>query len=107
LWLLPNTPLILLTMHDEDEPSGERSPCRSSGAVVRVERRIGRVPPADGKLLAVLGRRGFTIEAMHDLHAPDGAVTRHTFVTAEWAHRWPAEEIWVAHLREERASAVA
>jgi hypothetical protein len=38
------------------------------------------------------------VEAMHEIYAPpDGA--DHPFyeiVSAEWAARWPAEELWVA-----------
>ena len=49
---------------------------------------------------AELGRRGFEVEALHELYAPEGAQqTRFEFVTPEWAQRWPFEEIWVARLR--------
>lgn len=50
---------------------------------------------------------GFTVEALHELQAPEGATSRHSYVTAEWARRWPSEEIWVARLDEERASVAA
>ena len=47
LWFLTNTPLVMLTMHDEDEPS--RRGARAAAvrdAPLPVERRLGRVPPA-------------------------------------------------------------
>ena len=53
-----------------------------------------------GELIALLGRCGFTVEALHELQVPDGASSRHDYVTVDWARRWPAEEIWVARLRE-------
>ena len=52
---------------------------------------------AHGEWIALLGRAGFAIEALHELYAPDGAEqTRFEWVTPEWAGRWPYEEIWVA-----------
>jgi SAM-dependent methyltransferase len=49
-----------------------------------------------GELIRVLGEAGFVVEALHELHAPEGATTRYEFVTAEWASKWPCEEIWVS-----------
>ena len=34
-----------------------------------------------------------------EVQAPPGATSRHVYVTPEWAHRWPSEEIWVARKR--------
>ena len=47
---------------------------------------------------AEAARRSFTVEALHELQAPPDAVTHpyYDFVTADWARRWPSEEIWVA-----------
>jgi SAM-dependent methyltransferase len=60
-------------------------------------------------VIALLRRCGFTVEALHELQAPEGATSRHTYVTPEWARRWPSEEIWVARLAggQERSSPVA
>jgi SAM-dependent methyltransferase len=53
-----------------------------------------------GGWIAELGRSGFAVEALHELRAPeDGDPGRHDFITAEWAHRWPHEAIWVARRR--------
>jgi SAM-dependent methyltransferase len=110
LWFLTNTPLVMLTMHDDDQPSGETLALPQFG-MRRFEWKDGSVEfhLPHGELIALLGRRGFTVQALHELQAPEGATTRYEWVTAEWAHRWPSEEIWVARLDGvgERASAAA
>ena len=100
LWFLTNTPLVMLTMHDEDEPSGEAL-ARPQFGMRRFQWSDGSVEfhLPHGELIALLGRCGFTVEALHELQAPEGATTRHEYVTPEWARRWPSEEIWVARLR--------
>ena len=55
---------------------------------------------AHGDWIATLGRHGFSVDALHELYAPDGAQqTKYEWVTPEWAQRWPVEEIWVATWR--------
>ena len=43
-------------------------------------------------------RTGFEIERLVELQAPEDAETHgyYDYVTAEWARKWPAEEIWAA-----------
>jgi hypothetical protein len=43
---------------------------------------------------------GFVVDGLHELHAPPDAVAPEYYdiVTPEWARRWPAEDLWVAHL---------
>ena len=57
-------------------------------------------PPA-GVLIAILRDAGFEIERLVDLYAPESAETHgyYGYVTADWARKWPAEEIWVARKR--------
>jgi SAM-dependent methyltransferase len=57
------------------------------------------LPP--GELIDVLRGTGFEIERLVELYAPDGAETHeyYKYMTAEWARRWPAEEIWVVRKR--------
>ncbi len=31
-----------------------------------------------------------------ELQAPEGASTSYGYVNADWARRWPSEEVWVA-----------
>jgi len=54
-----------------------------------------------GELIGVLRASGFEIERLIELYAPEGAETHafYDFVTADWARKWPAEEIWVARKR--------
>lgn len=54
--------------------------------------------PSHGDWIRLLRAAGFVVEAMHEIYAPpEGA--DHAFyeiVSADWARRWPAEELWVA-----------
>ena len=51
-----------------------------------------------GEWIALLREHGFEIERLIEIQAPAGAENhkRYDFVTAEWARKWPSEEIWVA-----------
>jgi SAM-dependent methyltransferase len=53
---------------------------------------------AHGDMIRVLRSSGFDVEALRELQAPPAAVTHeyYDFVTADWARKWPSEEIWVA-----------
>jgi ubiquinone/menaquinone biosynthesis C-methylase UbiE len=51
-----------------------------------------------GEWIRLLRANGFEIEALHELQAPEDAVdpVYYDYVTADWARKWPTEEIWVA-----------
>jgi len=51
-----------------------------------------------GHWIDLLLANGFEVERLIELHAPDGAVDHehYDFVGAEWARRWPAEDVWLA-----------
>ena len=53
---------------------------------------------AHGDWIRVLTENGFVVEALHERLAPKSAEDHvyYDFMPAEWARRWPAEEIWVA-----------
>jgi SAM-dependent methyltransferase len=53
---------------------------------------------AHGDWIDLLHESGFEIERLIELCAPADAQTNplYDFVSAEWAAKWPAEEIWVA-----------
>jgi SAM-dependent methyltransferase len=53
-----------------------------------------------GELLRALRANGFAVEDLVELQAPANAEGTKFWVTAEWARRWPCEEIWRA--RKER-----
>jgi SAM-dependent methyltransferase len=75
----------------------------------RSQRDLGRVewPDTDevefhvphGELIDILRANGFELDRLVELYAPEDAKTHeyYGYVTAEWARKWPAEEIWVAH----------
>jgi SAM-dependent methyltransferase len=56
---------------------------------------------AHGDWIALLRGAGFDVERLAELQAPPDAADHpyYDFVGAEWARRWPAEEIWVARKR--------
>jgi SAM-dependent methyltransferase len=54
-----------------------------------------------GEWIRVLGEHGFEVLALHELRAPAEARDHphYDFVNAEWARKWPSEEIWRARKR--------
>jgi SAM-dependent methyltransferase len=56
---------------------------------------------AHGEWIDVLRANGFEIERLVEVQAPADAETHahYAYVTAEWAQKWPCEEIWVARKR--------
>jgi SAM-dependent methyltransferase len=49
-----------------------------------------------GDWIRVLRSNGFEVLDLIEVRPPEGATTRYPWVTAEWARRWPVEEIWKA-----------
>jgi len=48
-----------------------------------------------GEWIRLFRANGLQIEALIEVRAPEGGSSgRFTFVTPEWARRWPSEEIW-------------
>jgi SAM-dependent methyltransferase len=56
-----------------------------------------------GELLRLLRAKGFVIEDLIEVRAPQGATTNYPYVTGTWARSWPTEEVWFA--RKETAPA--
>ena len=56
--------------------------------------------PSHGAWIRVLSHNGFVVEALHELYASDGSTTPdyYDIATAEWATRWPVEDLWSARL---------
>jgi len=52
-------------------------------------------------MFQLLRSTGFDVLDFRQLYAPDGAVDHpyYSYIPAEWARRWPAEEIWRARKR--------
>ena len=54
--------------------------------------------PPHGEWIALLRSCGFVLDELVEVAAPAEAVSDFGYVTAEWGRRWPAEEVWKAHL---------
>lgn len=52
-----------------------------------------------GEWIRLLRAHGFDVEDLLEVQAPAGAENEHGFVTADWARRWPSEEVWFARRR--------
>jgi SAM-dependent methyltransferase len=98
LVFLRNSTLVILCAPDEG-PAGERL-VRPQFGMHRFEWPHGGVEYhlAHGEWIRLLRSNGFEIEDLLELQAPRDAADHpvYDFVTADWARRWPAEEIWVA-----------
>jgi hypothetical protein len=49
-----------------------------------------------GDWIRLLRGCGLLVEDLIEIAAPAEATSRYDFVTAEWARRWPCEEVWRA-----------
>jgi len=100
LWFLRNSTIfILVSPDDEGKPTD---------ALQRPQRGLGRLEwPGElgvewqlphGELFRLLRETGFEVLDLVELYAPDDAVDHpyYTTFSAEWSHKWPVEEIWVA-----------
>ena len=49
---------------------------------------------------AFFSESGFVVEALHELYAPEDAKNPdyYDIATAQWARRWPVEDLWIAQL---------
>jgi len=84
-------------------------------ALVRPQRDVARVDsaargvefhPSHGQWISILRTAGFVVDALHELYAAPGTRTHpyYGIASPQWASRWPAEELWAAHLAEPGAS---
>lgn len=109
LVFLTNSLMHILCAPDEDAPAG-RTLEREQNGLHRVT--YTGDPSIEfhlphGEMIGLLRRSGFEILGLAKLYAPAGAQdatllgsdAEFTFMTAEWAQRWPAEEIWRARKR--------
>ena len=57
---------------------------------------------AHGDWIRVLRATGFEVEDLIEIQAPPDAETHvyYDYLSADWARRWPAEELWVARKRD-------
>lgn len=96
--------LVALCMPDRDGHARD--------VLLRAQRDVRRVRapgqgaafhPGHGEWIRVLRASGFSVDALHELYAPPDAGPHpyYQLATADWARRWPVEDLWVAHLTAE------
>lgn len=99
MFLRPST-VFMLCAPDEGAASAE---------LVRPQRDLHRIDWGaeiefalpHGELVGVLRSAGFTVEDLIEIYAPEqdpDLPYRSPYVTADWARRWPNEEVWKARL---------
>jgi hypothetical protein len=54
--------------------------------------------PVTQELVRLLRSCGFGVEDLIEIQAPEAAKRDYPEVAADWARRWPSEEIWKARL---------
>lgn len=98
VFLRGTTLLVLCALEDEDATATTLQ--RPQRGLYRLEWPDGGVEfhLPTGELYRLLRESGFEVENYLELYAPDDAETHphYSFVTADWARQWPAEELWVA-----------
>jgi SAM-dependent methyltransferase len=99
LHFLGNSSLLMLATptEDEDAPVTERLE-RPLFGMHRFAWRDGSVEfhLPHGEMLKLLRDSGFDVDALIEVEIPEGATTRYPYVSAAWARRWPAEDVWKA-----------
>lgn len=107
LVFLANSVLSTLCVPDDEGPADQRLH-RAQKGLYRTEWDGGGIEfhPSHSVWIALLRRAGFTIEAMHELYAPDDADDPEYYEIADalWGRRWPVEDLWVARLDGDASS---
>jgi SAM-dependent methyltransferase len=102
LVFLRSSTLVILCSPEDEERATERLE-RPQFGMHRFEWPEGGVEfhLAHGEWIDLLRATGFEIERLIELQAPPDAETHpyYAFVTADWARKWPAEELWAARKR--------
>ncbi len=99
LVFLCGSPLLNLCAVEDEEATAEelQRPQRGMHRIAwpegGVEFHLGH-----GDMFRVLRESGFEVENLIELFAPENATTHeyYSYVTAEWARKWPVEDLWVA-----------
>jgi SAM-dependent methyltransferase len=101
LVVLTHSVLVALCVPADAGPAGDR--------LLRPQRELNPVAwdgggvehhPGHGDWIRLLRSAGFVLDALHELYpaADAGSHEYYDIVDAGWASRWPAEDVWVAHL---------
>lgn len=94
---------LAIEEHEADDPAKERllRPMFGLHRTVWPDDTSVEFHLPHGEWIRLLREHGFDIERLVELQAPPDAVDspRYSYVTAEWARKWPSEEVWVARKR--------
>jgi ubiquinone/menaquinone biosynthesis C-methylase UbiE len=101
LVFLRNSTVSMLTMALEGVTESLQRPQHELRKITWSDTGETEFHPSAGELIDILGEAGFVVERLVELYAPDDATTHehYKYVSAEWAKKWPAEEIWQARLQ--------
>jgi SAM-dependent methyltransferase len=101
LVLLRNATISVLSMDLEGSTERLQRPQRGLGRLEWPDTKEVEFHLPHAELIDLLRSNGFEVERLIELYAPEGAKTHdyYGYVTAEWASKWPAEEIWAARKR--------
>jgi SAM-dependent methyltransferase len=93
--------LVLCLLDDEHEPA--------TASMIRPYRGLHRLEwESDesvnfhlgyGDWIRLLRANDFEVENLIELWPAEGSTTNYPFVTADWASKWPSEEVWMARKR--------
>lgn len=103
LIFLVNGTLLMLCVPDADNSPAENQLIRNYFGMHRFE-----FPATEaiefhmgyGDWIRLLRNNGFDIENLVELRPNINATTSYSFVTKEWAQRWPSEEVWIVRKRK-------
>ena len=102
LVFLGNSTLLMLCVPDAEGLAAERDLVRPQLGMHRFEWPDDPTVEfhlSHGDWIRLLRAHDFDVEDLIELYASAGATTRYDFVTAQWAERWPHEEVWRARKR--------
>ena len=101
LVFLRNSPLSMLCMKLDGVDECLQRPQRELSRIEWPDTGEVEFHPGHGELIDILVGAGFEIERLIELFAPEDAETHsyYSYVPAEWARKWPAEEIWATRKR--------
>lgn len=57
-----------------------------------------------GDWIRLLRRSGFEVEDLMESQLAERATSRYSFVTIEWARKWPCEEVWKARKKRKKSA---
>jgi SAM-dependent methyltransferase len=102
LVFLCGSPLLMLCAVEDPDSTSETLQ-RSQRGMHRFDWPDGEVGfhLGHGDMFRVLRDGGFEVERLVELFAPEDAETHeyYSYVTADWARKWPVEDLWVARKR--------